>query len=57
VFDVFVKRPILSSAIAALILLAGIASIFTLPIAQYPQISPPQVVVTSTYIGADAQTV
>ena len=56
-FDVFVKRPILSSAIAALILLAGIASIFTLPIAEYPQITPPQVVVTSTYIGADSQTV
>jgi HAE1 family hydrophobic/amphiphilic exporter-1 len=56
-FDVFVKRPILSGAIAALILLAGIASIFTLPIAQYPQITPPQVVVTSTYIGADSQTV
>jgi HAE1 family hydrophobic/amphiphilic exporter-1 len=56
-FDVFVKRPILSSAIAALILLAGIASIFALPIAEYPQISPPQVVVTSTYIGADSQTV
>ncbi len=56
-FDVFVKRPILSAAIAALILLAGIASIFTLPIAQYPQIAPPQVVVTSTYIGADSQTV
>jgi HAE1 family hydrophobic/amphiphilic exporter-1 len=53
----FVARPILSGVIAALILLAGAASIGGLPIAQYPQITPPQVVVTSTYIGADATTV
>ncbi len=53
----FVERPILSSVIAALILLGGLASIPTLPIAQYPQITPPTVTVTSTYIGADAATV
>lgn len=51
------ERPILSAVIAALILLAGAASIPTLPIAEFPQITPPQVVVTSTYIGADAGTV
>jgi HAE1 family hydrophobic/amphiphilic exporter-1 len=56
-FTRFIERPILSAVIAALILLAGIASLMTLPIAQYPQITPPQVVVTSTYIGADAATV
>jgi HAE1 family hydrophobic/amphiphilic exporter-1 len=54
---VFVERPILSGVIAALILLAGAASIGGLPVAQYPQITPPQVVVTSSYIGADAATV
>ncbi len=53
----FVERPILSAVVAALILLAGAASIPTLPIAEFPQITPPQVVVTSTYIGADAGTV
>ena len=53
----FVERPILSSVIAALILLGGLASIPTLPIAQYPQITPPTVTVTSVYIGADAATV
>ena len=53
----FVERPILSGVVAALILLAGAASIPTLPIAQYPQIAPPTVTVTSTYIGADAATV
>jgi HAE1 family hydrophobic/amphiphilic exporter-1 len=56
-FDRFVERPILSGVIAALILLAGLASLVTLPIAQYPQITPPQVVVTSVYIGANATTV
>ena len=54
---IFVERPILSGVIAALILLAGAASIPGLPIAQYPQIAPPSVTVTSTYIGADAATV
>jgi len=54
---IFVERPILSGVIAALILLAGAASIPGLPIAQYPQIAPPTVTVTSTYLGADAATV
>jgi len=54
---IFVERPILSGVVAALILLAGAASIPSLPIAQYPQIAPPTVTVTSTYIGADAATV
>jgi hypothetical protein len=53
----FVTRPVLSGVIAALIFLAGLTSIPTLPIAQYPQIAPPTVTVTSTYIGADAATV
>jgi HAE1 family hydrophobic/amphiphilic exporter-1 len=53
----FVERPILSGVIAALILLAGAVSIPTLPIDEYPTITPPQVTVTSTYIGADASTV
>ena len=57
VLRIFVELPILSSVIAALILLAGLASIPTLPIAEYPQITPPTVTVTSTYIGADAATV
>jgi HAE1 family hydrophobic/amphiphilic exporter-1 len=53
----FIDRPILSCVVAALILLAGLACIPGLPIAEYPQITPPTVTVTSTYIGADAQTV
>jgi HAE1 family hydrophobic/amphiphilic exporter-1 len=57
VLRIFVERPILSGVIAALMLLAGLASIPNLPIAQYPQIAPPTVTVTSSYIGADAATV
>jgi len=57
VLRLFVERPILSSAIAMLILLAGLASIPSLPIAEFPQITPPTVTVTSTYIGANAATV
>jgi hydrophobic/amphiphilic exporter-1 (mainly G- bacteria), HAE1 family len=53
----FVERPILSAVIAVLILLAGAASIFALPVAEFPQITPPQVTVTSNYIGADAAAV
>jgi len=53
----FIDRPILSGVIAALILLAGLACIPGLPVAEYPQITPPTVTVTSTYIGADAETV
>ena len=53
----FVERPIFSAVIAALIFLAGLSSIPSLPVAQYPQITPPTVTITSTYIGADAQTV
>jgi HAE1 family hydrophobic/amphiphilic exporter-1 len=53
----FVERPILSGVIAFLFLLMGAVSLFELPIAEYPQITPPQVTVTSTYIGADAEAV
>jgi len=53
----FVERPILSGVIAFTILLLGAVCIFSLPIAEYPQITPPQVTVTSTYIGADAAAV
>ncbi|HVC21520.1 MAG TPA: multidrug efflux RND transporter permease subunit [Vicinamibacterales bacterium] len=55
--DVFIKRPILASVCAVVIVLAGAIAIPTLPVAQYPQLTPPQVIVTSTYTGASAQTV
>ena len=55
--DFFIRRPVFATVCALLIVLAGLAVIPTLPIAQFPNLSPPQVGVTSVYIGASAQTV
>ena len=53
----FIKRPVFATVCALLILLGGVAVIPTLPISQFPNLAPPQVGVTSVYIGASAQTV
>src|SRR6202167_2984710 len=53
----FIQRPVFATVCALLIVLAGTAVLPTLPIAQFPNLAPPQVGVTSTYIGASAQTV
>ena len=53
----FIRRPVFASVCALLIVLAGAAVIPSLPIAQFPNLAPPQVGVTSVYIGASAQTV
>ena len=55
--DFFIKRPVFATVCALLIVLAGSAVIPTLPIAQFPTLAPPEVSVTSVYIGASAQTV
>jgi HAE1 family hydrophobic/amphiphilic exporter-1 len=55
--DLFIKRPILATVCSVIITLLGIACIPTLPVAQYPDISPPQVSVTSNYVGASAEVV
>ncbi|QEH36238.1 Efflux pump membrane transporter BepE [Aquisphaera giovannonii] len=52
-----IGRPIFATVLALLMLLVGGISIFILPISLYPDIVPPQVQVTTTYTGADAQTV
>src|ERR1700729_415701 len=53
----FIRRPVFATVCALLIVLAGLAVIPTVPIAQFPNLAPPQVGVTSVYIGASAQTV
>jgi len=53
----FIQRPVFAAVCALLIVLAGSAVIPTLPISQFPNLAPPQVGVTSIYIGASAQTV
>ena len=55
--DFFIHRPVFATVSALLIILAGAVCIPTLPIALYPTLAPPQVVVTSSYVGADAETV
>lgn len=53
----FIDRPVFAWVISIVIMLAGILSIETLPVSQYPQIAPPQVVISATYPGASAQTI
>ena len=53
----FIGRPIFATVLALLMLLVGGICVFILPISLYPDIVPPQVQVTTTFTGADAQTV
>lgn len=55
--DKFIKRPVLSTVISILIVILGLLGLLTLPIEQYPNIAPPTVRVSTTYQGANAQTV
>jgi hydrophobic/amphiphilic exporter-1 (mainly G- bacteria), HAE1 family len=55
--DTFIRRPVLSTVCSLVIILAGAIAIPTLPVAQYPELAPPQVVVNAVYTGASAQTV
>jgi len=55
--DVFIDRPRLAFVISIVITLAGVIAITRLPVAQFPDIVPPQVTVTASYPGADAETV
>src|SRR6202163_3732954 len=55
--DVFIRRPILATVCSLVIILAGAIAIPTLPIARYPELTPPSVAVTSFYTGANAQAV
>jgi multidrug efflux pump len=53
----FIERPILSSVPSIIITLVGLVAVFALPVAQYPEITPPTVRVSCTYPGASAQVV
>lgn len=55
--NLFIKRPKLAIVISVVIMLAGILMINTLPLEEYPSITPPQVVVTATYAGASSDVV
>src|SRR5215468_4625245 len=53
----FIDRPIFAAVLAIFITLIGAAAYFTLPVAQYPEIAPPTIVVTASYPGASAEVV
>lgn len=53
----FIERPIFSSVISIVVVIAGLVTLFTLPIAQYPEITPPTVQVSAVYPGASANVV
>ena len=55
--DFFIRRPVFATVCALLIILAGAVVIPTLPVAQFPNLAPPQVSISSAYVGASAQTV
>lgn len=56
-FTNFIKRPVLSTVISIAIVFLGMIGLVLLPIEQYPNIAPPNIVVMANYAGADAQTV
>ncbi len=55
--DFFIKRPIFATVIAVVVVLAGLVSMYYLPVAQFPEITPPTVQVSAVYPGANAETV
>src|SRR5712691_3388177 len=53
----FIERPVFATVLAVFITLIGGAAYFTLPVAQYPEIAPPTIVINATYPGASAEVV
>src|SRR6266436_3633843 len=52
----FINRPIVAMVISIVMVIVGAISILSLPVAQFPNIAPPEIQVLATYVGADAQT-
>jgi HAE1 family hydrophobic/amphiphilic exporter-1 len=55
--DFFIRRPVFATVCSVVITLLGAACIFLLPVAQYPEITPPKVTVSANYVGANAEVV
>src|SRR5256714_6710758 len=53
----FIERPIFAASVAIVMVLAGLICFPLLPVAQFPEVTPPQVVVSATYPGASAEVV
>ncbi|MGA7552511.1 MAG: efflux RND transporter permease subunit, partial [Candidatus Acidiferrales bacterium] len=52
----FIRRPIVAMVIAILMVIVGIVTIVSLPVAQFPNIVPPEIQLQASYVGADART-
>jgi HAE1 family hydrophobic/amphiphilic exporter-1 len=52
----FINRPIVAMVISIVMVLVGSLTVLTLPVAQFPNITPPEIQIVATYVGADAQT-
>src|SRR5438105_116691 len=55
--EIFINRPIFTVVLSLLIVIAGLLAMYSLPVAQYPSMTPVQIQVSATYPGADAKTV
>jgi hydrophobe/amphiphile efflux-1 (HAE1) family protein len=55
--QIFIERPRLAMVVSIVLTLAGLIALFNIPVSQYPQITPPEIRVTATYPGANAQVV
>ena len=55
--QIFIERPRLAMVVSIVLTLAGFIALFNIPVSQYPQITPPEIRVTTTYPGANAQVV
>ena len=53
----FIRRPIVAMVIAMLTVIVGLIAMLGLPLAQFPEILPPQIIVSTNYTGADAVTI
>jgi len=53
----FVDRPIFAAVVSIVVVVVGLIAYFELPVAEYPEIAPPTIVIRATYPGADAETV
>src|SRR5208283_3756107 len=53
----FIRRPIVAMVIAIIIVIVGLVAMSGLPVAQYPNIVPPEILIQTTYVGADALTI
>src|SRR5258707_1564206 len=55
--DTLIKRPVTAIVVSIVLVLVGLLALISLPVSQYPDITPPTVQIISNFIGADAQTV